>query len=125
MGLTLAGIIQQESFVGSHIVRVNPADGNGGSWGVTQIQLETAMWITGEDNMWRAKAKLVPVLLNHDAVALSMALEKLKSVKLTLGTRFTWKRLWAGYNGSGKAAEKYAGKIQDKVKLLQKCFVFK
>lgn len=124
MGYTLAAIVWKESFVGRYVVRVNEKDSGGGSYGVTMIQLETAMWLEGIDSIWEGKAVLVPKLISNDAVALSFALQKLLAAKMTLGTGWTWKALWKAYNGSGSKAEKYSKDIAVKVKTLRSCFNF-
>jgi hypothetical protein len=119
MGYTLAAITIQESFVGEYVVRVNNKDGKHGSYGVTHILLSTAMWLEGYDSSWRAKAKLVPKLIGNDEYALETAVRKLQTVR-----KRTWWATWRSYNGGGKKADQYAGRISKHVKMLRECINF-
>ena len=132
LSLTLAAIVQQESFVGPYIVRENPNDNylakrkDGtkysirGSYGITHVLLATAMWLEGEHNLWRARATIVPELINNDEYAIELAIKKLQSVERE---GQTWRQLVAKYNGAGEAAEKYATKIAEHVKEFRRCGV--
>lgn len=113
---TLPAIVLQESFVGNYIVRINPKDGKHGSYGITHILLSTAMWLEGEDNIWKAKSEIVDRLMTDDIYSLKLAVEKLDSVH-----EGNWMDTWAKYNGS----KKYAYKIRDNIRLLERCNYFK
>lgn len=124
LGFTLAAITWKESFVGSHIVRINNTSGDYGSYGVTHIQLSTAMWLVGETDLWAAKAVLIPKLITNDAFALSLGLEVLKQAK---NRTDNYRAILATYNaGFGRkdttAAIKYAEDVAMKVKYLQQCY---
>lgn len=127
LGLTLAAIVQQESFVGPYIVRSNPRDYSVdkktgkriySSLGITHVLLGTAMWLEGETNEWRARDYIATRLVRDDEYALEMALRKLKSVQ---GKAKNWRHLVSMYNGAGPAAEKYAKNIAKHVKQFRKC----
>ena len=124
LGWSVAAITWQEGFVGKYIVRLNPKDGKEGSYGVTHILLTTAMSVTKEKNVWRAKAEIVPKLMNHDKYAITMS----KDILAEAQPRFKdYKKLWAYYNGGDKnytspQAVEYSDKIGNKVKYLQQCF---
>lgn len=118
LGYTLAAIVIQESFVGGYVVRINEGDSGGGSFGLPHIQLKTAMWLTGEDNVWRAKQDIIPKLLLSDAFALHLALLKLRSVESS-----NYMEMWGRYNGGGQHGN-YAHKIHSHVKMLQECYNF-
>ncbi len=113
---TLPAIVMQESFVGSHVVKINPKDGKLGSYGVTHILLSTAMWLEGVDNRWEALDKIAPKLLNDDLYALKIAVKKLDSVH-----KGNWMETYSMYNGGSK---KYAIKIRDNIRLLERCGYF-
>jgi len=119
LGYTLAAIVVQEAFVGGYIIRLNERDRGGGSWGITHIQLKTAMWLEGEDNVWRAKQDIVPKLITSDAYALHLALLKLRSIR----NSSSYMELWGRYNGGGKN-NPYAKKIRSHVQMLQNCYEF-
>lgn len=123
LGYTLAAIVIQESFVGGYVVRINEGDSGGGSYGISHIQLKTAMWLTGEDNVWRAKQDLVPKLISSDAYALHLAILKLQSVGIVGGGVKSYLELWGRYNGGGQHGN-YAHKIHSHVKMLQECYNF-
>lgn len=113
---TLPAIVMRESFVGSYVVRINPKDGKHGSYGITHILLSTAMWLEGEDNIWKAKSEIVDRLMTDDIYSLKLAVEKLDSVN-----KGNWMSTWASYNGGSK---KYAYKIRDNIRLLERCGYF-
>ena len=117
LGYTLASIVIQESFVGPYIVKVNPRDGKYGSYGITHINLETAMWLEDVKSPWEAKQDLIPLLLTNDKVALQIAVSKLL---LTEGE--PWRTRWAKYNGRGPKAVEYSTKIARHVRKLMTCF---
>lgn len=114
---TLAAIVVQESFVGEYVVRVNSGDGKYGSYGVTHILLESAMWLEGEDSSWKAKSKIVPRLINDDLYALQLAVKKLDTVN-----NGNWIETWNRYNGNSKT---YGIKIRDHIRNLESCGFFK
>ena len=121
LGYTLQAIIWQESFVGKYVVRINPKDGKAGSYGVSHIQLTTAMALTGETNEWRAKAELLPRLMTHDAFAISLSLNILYATQKQI---HNWHSVIAAYNGGlngidNPKAQVYADAISEKVKYLQ------
>lgn len=113
---TLPAIVMQESFVGKHIVKVNPSDGKYGSYGITHILLSTAMWLEDEDSRWTALEKIAPKLINDDLYALQLAVKKLDSVH-----QGNWLQTYSDYNGGSM---KYALKIRDNIRLLDKCGYF-
>lgn len=117
--LSLSSIVKQESFVGKHIVRINEKDGEFGSYGVSHISLKTAMWLEGVDNVWEAKAMLVPMLILSDEYSFKLAMAKLNTVK-----KFGWEESIARYNGAGAAAMIYKEKIKSHIREFQACEVF-
>jgi hypothetical protein len=119
MGYTLAAIVIQESFVGRYVIRANNTDGRYGSYGITHVMLDTAMWLEGYNNSWKAKAEILPRLISDDDYALELALKKLHSVKSE-----TWWSTWAKYNGSGTMAQEYARKIGAHIKMIKQCYGF-
>lgn len=117
LGYTLASIVIQESFVGSYVVRLNPKDGKHGSYGLTHINLSTAMWLEGYTNSWQAKQDLVPRLMVDDVFSLQLSISKLK-----LSEGLPWRVRWAKYNGSGPKAVEYSQKIARLVIMLKTCY---
>lgn len=115
-GWTLAAIVWRESIVGPYIIRINGQDGQQGSYGVAHMQITTAAYLMGEDNLWRAKATLAPSLINDDTLALELALKYLQKHQ-GLG----WRGMIARYNGKGSQARKYAEDVVSRVKTLQAC----
>jgi hypothetical protein len=115
-GWTLAAIVWRESIVGQYIVRINGQDGQQGSYGVAHMQITTAAYLTGEENLWRAKATLAPTLINNDTLALELALKYLQKHQ-DLG----WRGMIARYNGKGKQARMYSDDVVARVKTLQAC----
>jgi len=130
LGLTLAAIVKQESFVGPYIVRDNPNDYSTheredgseckirGSYGVTHILLTTGAWLEGETNLWRARDTIARKLVTDDHYAIQLALKKLKSVQKK---DQAWRSLVARYNGAGPAARAYAEEIAGHVREFQRC----
>ena len=116
LGYTLAAITIQESFVGEYIVKAFPEDAKYGSYGLTHITLTTAMWLEGEENIWRAKQDILPRLLTDDLYALKMSLRKLNSYRGD-----SWAGMVKSYNGRGEKAEKYLQSIVKHVKMLKTC----
>ena len=114
---TLAAIVVQESFVGRHVVRINPKDGLHGSYGITHVLLSTAMWLEGEKSQWQAKSTIAPRLIHDDIYALRLAVKKLDSI----GTDKGWIHLWSAYNGGSLA---YAEKIRKHIRKLEQCGYF-
>lgn len=113
---TLPAIVMQESFVWKHVVRVNPSDGNLGSYGITHILLDTAMWLENVDSRWEALDKLTERLIKDDIYALHLAVQKLDSVH-----KGNWMNTWSAYNGGSR---KYAENIRDNIRLLSRCGYF-
>lgn len=124
LGLTLAAIVQQESFVGPYIVRDNPKDGNYGSYGLSHITLETAQWLTGIDNIWEARSYLIPRLISDDKFALNLAVAKLKSIKGSEIGFSEWQYKVYRYNGTGERAKVYLRNIVRNVNSLKRCRFF-
>lgn len=116
LGYTLAAITIQESFVGDYIVKANPKDGEHGSYGLTHVLLSTAMWLEGEESIWKAKQDILPKLLTDDLYAFKMSLMKLNTYKGD-----DWKGRVKAYNGRGALAEKYYKNIVKHVKMLKNC----
>jgi len=114
---TLPAIVMQESFVGSYIVRVNNTDMPYGSYGITHIKLDTAMWLEGITSIWFAKDVTTMRLIFDDIYALRLAVKKLNSVH-----KGNWRETWSKYNGGSKV---YAQKIANHIKLLESCGYFK
>ena len=124
LGLTIAGIVQQESFVGKYVIRVNANDYSThfddegrstiirGSYGITHVLLSTAMWLEDVDSTWKAKATIVPALVTNDHYAIGLAIRKLQSVQRE---GQSWRELVAKYNGAGIAAREYAEKVAEHV----------
>lgn len=113
---TLAAIVVQESFVGQYVVRVNPKDGKHGSYGITHIMLDTAMWLEGVQSSWKAKARIAPRLMKDDIYALTLAKKKLDSIH-----KGDWMATWSKYNGGSK---EYANKIKQHIRTLESCGYF-
>jgi hypothetical protein len=113
---TLPAIVMQESFVGRYVVKINPNDGKLGSYGITHILLETAMWREGVDSRWEALDKIAPKLLNDDLYALKLAVKKLDSVH-----KGNWMNTWSAFNGGSR---KYAENIRNNIRLLERCGYF-
>lgn len=120
LGYTLAAITVRESFVGSYVVRINPKDAGGGSYGLTHIQLDTAMWLLGEKNNWKARAEIIPKLMSSDAFALELAIRKLQAVQYSTNS---WRELWGKYNGAGPNSD-YSKGIQSNIVMLKSCYTF-
>jgi hypothetical protein len=115
LGYSLAAIVWKESFVGKYVVRVNN-DQHNDSYGITHIELKTAMYLLGINNIWEAKDTIVRKLMVDDNFAMDLALAKLKSLK-----SFSWKKKVQKYNGVGY---KYGEDIARKVKTLKRCYNF-
>ena len=109
-GYTLAAISIKESFVGDMIIRYNANDP---STGVTHIQFDTLKHLSGL-NHWRALG-VAEKMIKDDILSFKYSLLKLESIKGSFW--YKWKR----YNGSGKAAEKYANDIQGIIANLKRC----
>lgn len=118
-GYTLAAIAWKESFIGKYIIRTNTKDGAYGSWGVTHIQLTTAMEYLEEDSSYEARSILAPLILNNDAFALDLSMQYLLKYK---------DRGWFGqimkYNGTGQVAKEYAEDVVSRVNTLLQCHYF-
>ena len=119
LGYTLAALTWKESFVGAHIVRINPSDGKHGSYGVTHILLTTAMWMTGVESSWEGKAELAPKLMRDDIYTMNLSLRYLLRFE-----HLPYRKQVERYNGQGPQAEEYANAVIDRVRLLQNCEYF-
>lgn len=121
LGLTLAAIVKQESFVGNHVIRVNSKDGKYGSYGVSHINLETAMYFEGTTNSWEARANIAPKLMTDDMYSLELSLIKLNSV-----SHLSWKDQVRSYNGGvrDKRTLEYFNKIRGHINEFNRCNVF-
>ena len=113
---TLAAIVVKESFVGKYVVKINPKDGRMGSYGITHILLDTAMYLEGVSNKWYAKDVIVEELITNDLYALGLAVKKLDSVN-----RGNWMQTWSKYNGG---STKYANSIKNNIRKLERCGYF-
>lgn len=117
LGWTLAAITAQEGFVGPYIIRHNVEDSGGGSFGITHIQLKTAMYLLNIKNVWEAKAVIPKKLLLSDEFSFKLSIMKLKQ-----SAHLPWRQMVAKYNGTGQAAQLYAEKVANNVKMLQRCY---
>ena len=115
---TLPAIVMQESFVWKHVVRINPTDGKLGSYGITHILLDTAMWLEGVDSRWEALDRLTERLIKDDLYALQLAVKKLDSVH---DPKKGWMNTFSMYNGGSR---KYAESIRNNIRLLERCGYF-
>lgn len=118
-GAELAGLIERESFdcrPGERVCRENPEDGDYGSYGVTQVQVSTALWMLGWENDEHNRAELRRVLTTCDTCALEFGLEYLLMWQ-ERGTRGAL----AKYNGRGAAAQEYAQDVLERAKRLKRC----
>ena len=115
---TLPAIVVQESFVGRYVVKINPQDGKLGSYGITHVLLETAMWLEGEKSSWRAKDVIAERLIKDDLYALQLAVKKLQSVQKS---GKSWMQVWQSYNGNNP---EYAKKIRSHIRHLESCGYF-
>lgn len=116
---TLAALIEEESFVGDYVVRINPKDGKHGSYGVGSVQLIYAMEYYGVDSSWQGKAELVPLMLNNDMAAITVAYWHLMKYN-----HRSWFDMVKQYNGSGPRAEAYAIRVTTFANLLMECNYF-
>lgn len=119
---TLAAIVVNESFVGKYVVRINNKDMPYGSYGVTQVKLDTAMYLLDVKSSWYALQSVAPKLITDDVYALGLAVKKLESIKHI--DNGNWRKLWANYNG-GKHKITYSNNIVKTIIKLDKCGYFK
>jgi hypothetical protein len=112
---TIAAIIAQESFVGDKIIKINFNDGKYGSFGITQINLETALVLQKIRGRNYAPAVEAEKLFNNFH-AIDVAIMKLNSVH-----RGNWLQTWNRYNGNSKT---YGYLIRDHIRELKKCGFF-
>lgn len=115
LGYTLAAIVWKESFVSNWVITVN-TEGENDSYGITHIELKTAMWLLGETNRWKARAEIIPRLMMDNNFAMNLALKKLHSLR-----RHPWRVQVQRYNGNGT---EYGKDIVKKVKQLMSCYSF-
>lgn len=120
LGYTLASIAWKESFVGKYIIRDNVKDGNYGSFGVTHVQLSTAMHMLGIKNSWQARQDLLPRMVTDDVFTLRLSLRYLKQ-----HSDLPYRQMVSRYNGRGEMAEKYAEDVINRVHRLINCNYFK
>ena len=116
---TLMAIVERESFVGDHIIRVNSKDGKYGSYGISHINLETAMWVEGVKNQWQARAEIAPRLIGDDLYSLNLSLRKLEA-NANLG----WTDMVRSYNGSVRSPKtlEYLNGIRANIKKYKNCW---
>lgn len=119
-GHTLAAIVWRESGgVVPYVIRINPGDGDHGSYGVTHMQLTTAMQLVGETNVWAAKDWLAPRLMEDDAFALGLSVRYLEQ-----HADRDWHGQVAKWRGAGPLAEEYADDVTARANRLQACNYF-
>lgn len=120
LSYTLMAITERESFVGNYIIRVNPKDGKYGSYGISHIKLETAMWLEGVENQWKARAKIAPRLIVDDLYSLNLSLRKLET-NANLG----WADMVRSYNGSVRSPKtlEYLNGVRENIKKYKTCRV--
>jgi hypothetical protein len=111
---SIAAIIMQESFVGDKIIKINFRDGNFGSFGITHINLDTALYLYKENGRNYAPAIMAQRLIEDDFFAIDTAILKLKSVR----NGRTWVQTWNAYNGNDKT---YGLLIRDNIIKLRNC----
>ena len=111
---TLPAIVWREAFVGSLVIRTNPADP---SYGITHVTFPTLKWLSGLD--YFPAAKEAEKLVKDDMLALEYGVRKLQTVHNT-----TFWAAWRDYNGRSPEGEKYANKIKHNVSELYRCEVF-
>lgn len=99
---TIPAIIEQESFLGNRILRMNPDDP---SFGITHIHFPTLKHLSGL-NHWDAIAEAERLVTNDD-LAFEYAVKKLQSVS----AKTTWGKIRA-YNGSSEYANTVMGIMQ-------------
>lgn len=114
---TLAAMVWQEGFWGDEIRRENPNDAPGGSWGVTQVRVTTALGIVGWDDTEESREIMRNMLVECDTCAMELALHYFMGHQERLG----WQGALSRYNGSGEAAELHAIRVIRKVRILQSC----
>ena len=119
LSYTLMALVERESFVGDHIIRVNSKDGKYGSYGISHINLETAMWIEGVKNQWQARAEIAPRLVADDLYSLNLSLRKLEA-NADLG----WTDMVRSYNGSVRSPKtlEYLNGIRANIKKYKNCW---
>lgn len=119
LSYTLMAIVERESFVGNHIIRVNAKDGKYGSYGISHINLETAMWLEGVENQWKARAEIAPRLIVDDLYSLNLSLRKLET-NANLG----WADMVRSYNGSVRSPKtlEYLNGIRENIKKYRNCW---
>ena len=103
---TMPAIIEQESFIGNRILRMNPDDP---SFGITHIHFPTLKHLSGL-NHWDAISEAERLVIDDD-LAFEYAVKKLHSVRATT----VWGRIKA-YNGSGEYANTVMGIMQKQKK---------
>jgi len=121
-GNTLAGIALQESQAGKYLINWNDP-----SFGVHHIYVKTAASLTDTSGFLN-KILLGQSIMEDPNLSLSMAVTVLKTaVKLRKKHgNFSWKNVWATYNGGGNYkgddAQGYAEMVAGHIIWLDKCF---
>jgi hypothetical protein len=113
---TLAAMVEVESFVGDQVVRVNPTDGQGGSYGVMHMLPTTGLHILGLPDTPENRSWIRYRLVTDDIFAIE------------LGYQYFLSHLWRGwrgaimrYNGAGWQAERHADRVITVVRQMQRC----
>lgn len=119
VGFTIAAIVWKESFVGKYIIRNNNPDGKLGSYGVTHVQLSTAMYMVGIESSWKARDELLPRMIADDQFVIDLSIQYLNKF-----SHLPYRKKVARYNGAGEAADKYAEDIINRVHRLMGCGYF-
>ena len=114
---TMMAIVIRESFWGNEIRRHNPGDADGGSWGVTQMRVTTALWLVGWDDTPESREIMRNMLVECDTCAMELSLHYLMRHIEARG----WQAGIARYNGAGERAERYSESVVARVRVLQRC----
>ena len=114
---TMMAIVWRESFWGDEVRRHNPGDADGGSWGVTQMRVTTALWLVGWDDTEGTREVMRNMLIECDTCAIELSLHYLMGHINVRG----WRAGIARYNGAGERAERYADAVVARVRVLQRC----
>lgn len=116
-GYTLAAMTWQESFLGDRVYREKLDDGDYGSYGVTHVQLSTAIEILGWEHTDNNRANIKRILVECDTCAMDLSLAYVMGHIERLG----WRDGIARYNGSGEGAERHSRRVVAKVRELERC----
>ena len=113
---TMMAIVWRESFWGDEVRRHNPGDADGGSWGVTQMRVTTALWLVGWEDTEETREVMRNMLVECDTCAIELSLHYLMS-----HADRGWFGMVKRYNGAGERAERYADAVVARVRVLQRC----